>query len=53
MSMKKVVVWGGVALVVFFIITQPSQAASLVTETLGSIKEGATGLITFVKELFK
>jgi hypothetical protein len=51
-DIKKIAVLGGIGLVLFFLITQPSQAAGLVTNTLNTIKEGATALITFVKALF-
>ncbi len=51
-NMKKVVTLGVVALVLFFLIAQPTQAAHLVTNILNMLKQGAEALVTFVQSLF-
>lgn len=49
--MKKVLSWGGLALLVFFIVTRPGEAAN-VTRSLGNgLKDIATGFSTFVSNL--
>jgi hypothetical protein len=51
-GLKIVVVVGVVALVLFFLITQPTQSADLVHKVLGWLKYGAEALVTFLKALF-
>jgi hypothetical protein len=51
-NLKKVLVWVGLALVVFFLISAPTQASSLVTNVLDMLKSAATALVTFVRSLF-
>jgi hypothetical protein len=50
-NLKKLLVWGGVALVLFFLISAPTQASGLVTHVLDLLKNGATAIVTFVKTL--
>lgn len=42
----------GVALVLFYVITQPAQAAEAVQGILGWLRDGAEAIITFVKNVF-
>lgn len=49
---KKIAIFGGVALVLFFLISQPTESANLVNNILNMLKDGAQALITFVKSLF-
>jgi hypothetical protein len=49
---KKVLMLVGVALVLFYVITQPSQAAEAVQGILGWLEDGAEAIITFVRNLF-
>jgi hypothetical protein len=42
-----------VALLIFYLITQPSQSADAVHTILGWLKDGAEAVITFVKTVFK
>jgi hypothetical protein len=49
---KKIVLLAVVALLVFYLITQPTQSADAVQTVLGWLQEGAEAIITFVKSLF-
>ncbi|HEY2701893.1 MAG TPA: hypothetical protein VGJ45_41010 [Pseudonocardiaceae bacterium] len=40
------------AFLLFFLITQPTGSAGVVTTILNWLKEGATAIVTFVKSLF-
>ncbi|MGH3439935.1 MAG: hypothetical protein ACRDRN_26265 [Sciscionella sp.] len=52
MNAKKAVVLVVVALVLFFLITQPTQSAHAVTNVLGWLKQAAEAVILFVRSLF-
>ena len=52
MNAKKIIALLAVALVLFFLITQPTQSATLVTTILTWLKNAALAVITFVKSLF-
>lgn len=52
MNAKKIVTLVVVALVLFFLIAQPNQAANAVTNVLGWLKDAADAVITFVRSLF-
>jgi hypothetical protein len=41
-----------VALVLFFLITQPTQSASTVTSILHWLRDAAEAIVTFIKQLF-
>lgn len=49
---KKVLIVGGVALVLFLVIAQPQQSADAVHTALGWLKQGADAIVTFVQSLF-
>ena len=51
-SLKKILIVGVVALVLFFLITQPHQSADAVHNVLGWLKKGAEAIVTFIKSLF-
>ena len=51
-NLKKLLIWAGVALVLFFLVSSPMQAAGLVHNVLGSLRTGAEALISFVQNLF-
>jgi len=53
MNLKKLVIWGGVALAVFFLITAPLQASNFVTHILDLLKNAAEAMVSFVKTLFQ
>jgi hypothetical protein len=49
---KKIVLLAIVALMLFYLITQPQQSADAVHTVLGWLRDGADAIITFVKSLF-
>jgi len=49
---KKAMILAGVALVLFYVITQPTAAAAAVQGLLGWLKDGAEAIITFMRNLF-
>jgi hypothetical protein len=51
-NLKKLIVLLVVAFLLFFLITQPTGSANVVTTILDWLKEGATAIVTFVKSLF-
>lgn len=52
MNVKKIITLAVVALLLFYLITQPQQSASAVHGVLGWLRDGADAIITFVKSLF-
>jgi hypothetical protein len=51
-NLKKLLTWAAVALVLFFLISAPTQASGLVTHILDLLKNAATAIVAFVKTLF-
>ncbi|MDT7726891.1 MAG: hypothetical protein QOI21_3467 [Actinomycetota bacterium] len=51
-NVKKILIVGVVALVLFFLITQPTESAGAVHNVLGWLKKGAEAIVTFVRTLF-
>jgi hypothetical protein len=51
-KVKKVLILTGAALLVFFLVTQPEGAASIVNSILQTLQEAAEALITFVRSVF-
>ncbi len=49
--MKKVLTWGGVAFLVFFIAYRPTSAANVVKALGGSLVDVATGIGNFFSSL--
>ncbi|WP_162832377.1 hypothetical protein [Saccharopolyspora rectivirgula] len=52
MNMKKILTWLGIAFVLFFLITAPTQASDVVQGILGSLRMAAESVITFMQNLF-
>lgn len=52
MNAKKVAIVAGVALVLFYVISQPNQAAEGVQGLFGWLRDGAEAIITFLRSLF-
>ena len=52
MDAKKAIILVVVALVLFYVITQPTAAAQAVQGLLGWLKDGAEAIITFMRNLF-
>jgi hypothetical protein len=51
-NLKKLLTWGAVALVLFFLISAPTQASTLVDNILNMLKNAAEAIVTFVRSLF-
>lgn len=51
-NIKKVLIVGGVALVLFFLISQPEQSADAVQQAFGWLQDGAQSIVTFVRRVF-
>jgi hypothetical protein len=49
---KKLITFAVVALVLFFVIAQPGNAAGLVTNILHFLRDSAESVITFVRNVF-
>ncbi|GLZ35815.1 hypothetical protein Lesp02_80020 [Lentzea sp. NBRC 105346] len=49
--MKKILIFAGVALLLFFLIAEPQQAAQLVHNILGALRTAAEALINFAKNV--
>jgi hypothetical protein len=49
---KKIILLAVVALLLFYLVTQPQQSADAVQSLLGALRDGAEAIITFVKSLF-
>lgn len=49
---KKTLLVAGVALVLFWLITRPTQSADVVHSSLGGLRDGADSIVTFVHNLF-
>jgi hypothetical protein len=49
---KKIIKFGAIALLLFFLIAEPLLAAQLVLYILHGLRVAAEALITFVRELF-
>ncbi|HET6291128.1 hypothetical protein P3102_05080 [Amycolatopsis sp. QT-25] len=52
MNAKKLLTFAGIALVLFFVIAQPGQAAGLVGNIIGFLRDSAESVITFVSSVF-
>lgn len=52
MNTKKILTWTGIALLVFFLLSQPQASAGLVNTIVTDLKHGAEGVITFVSSIF-
>lgn len=52
MNAKKLATFAGIALVLFFVIAQPGQAAGLVTNIISFLRDAAESVISFVSNVF-
>jgi hypothetical protein len=51
-NIKKFLIVGVVALVLFFLISRPEESADAVRMALGWLRDGAEAIVTFVQSLF-
>lgn len=52
MNAKKLAGLVGIALVLFFVIAQPNQAAGLVGNIVGFLRSSAESVVSFVSNVF-
>ncbi|WP_162835886.1 hypothetical protein [Amycolatopsis orientalis] len=52
MNAKKLLTFAGIALVLFFVIAKPGEAAGLVGNIIGFLRDSAESVITFVSNVF-
>lgn len=52
MNLRKLLIFAGVALLLFFLIAEPQQAAQLVVNILGFLGGAAESIILFIKNVF-
>lgn len=52
MNAKKLAGIAGIALVLFFVIAQPDNAAGLVSNIIGFLRDAAEAVISFVTNVF-
>jgi hypothetical protein len=52
MKAKKILLIVGIALLAFFLISQPVQSAELVNDLLQGLQDAAEAVITFVRSVF-
>lgn len=52
MNLKKLLIFAGLALLMFFLIAQPQQAAQLVQNILGALRGAAEAIVLFVSNVF-
>lgn len=51
MNVKKIAIIAGIALVAFFLISQPGASANVVKSILGGLGDGAEAVVSFAKNL--
>jgi hypothetical protein len=51
-NVKKIILIAVVALLLFYLISQPQQSAQAVQSILGWLRDGAEAIITFLRSLF-
>lgn len=52
MNAKKIAIIAGAAIVLFYVITRPTQAGQTVQDILGWLQDGAEAIITFLRSIF-
>jgi hypothetical protein len=51
--MKKVLTWAGIAFLLYFLIAAPNEAGNVVNGILGSLRQAAEAVITFMQNIFR
>jgi hypothetical protein len=51
-NLKKLLIFAGVALLLFFLIAEPQQAAQLVQNILNALRGAAESIVLFVRNVF-
>lgn len=52
MNVKKILTWGGIAFVAFYLLTSPQDSADLVRGAVGNLGSAADKMSQFVQSLF-
>ncbi|WP_169533952.1 MULTISPECIES: hypothetical protein [Actinoalloteichus] len=52
MNLKKILTFAGIALLLFFLISDPVGSGDVVNNILNSLRQAAEAIITFVRNLF-
>ncbi|AOS61775.1 hypothetical protein [Actinoalloteichus hymeniacidonis] len=52
MNLKKILMFAGIALLLFFLISRPDESANMVLGILATLQGAAESIITFVQNLF-
>lgn len=52
MNLKKILTWAGVAIVIYFLATNPVQASDGVKGIFGSLQTAADSVILFIQNVF-
>ena len=52
MNTRKIVICAGIALLAFFLVSQPHESAALFMTLVDDLRNGAEALITFVSSVF-
>lgn len=50
-NLKKLAIYGGIAFVIFYLVTQPTDAASAVNSAAAWVQNAADSISTFVSSL--
>jgi hypothetical protein len=53
MNGKKIAILAVAAIVLFYVITQPTAAGQAVQDILGWLRDGAEAIITFLRSVFQ
>jgi hypothetical protein len=51
-NVKKILTITGVVLLIYFVVSQPNEAAGMVQNGVSLLKDGADALVTFMQSLF-
>lgn len=53
MKFKTFALWAVIAIVIFFVVSNPSHAATSVQGILTALRHGAEAVITFISNIFR
>jgi hypothetical protein len=51
MQLRKIITWGVVIFIAFYLLTQPAGAAHVINNLLGLLKDARNALATFVESV--
>lgn len=53
MNLKKILTWGAVGLVIYFVVAAPTHAGTVVNHGISKSGEAADHVIVFLQSIFK